>query len=945
MDLARKAGRLLLFIDDINRTPDAARLLHLAINVAAPMSGDAGQATGGGTPAPAESLCQVVPVWQEHMSTLPPKVLDQSWLRTVDAGQLLPDEAVQMIRGKVRNMSPLKAGEYAARLNHDPFLVGLFTILADQNMDARQLGAVADDAIGRFLETNFKSICSAVAVDLLPAELRKVLGEMARQMLLRRNLQPSWEELDGWFGDGSITMRGMRALVHQEHVCRLDSEQRLVFRHDRLREWLLVHAMGDLLQLPEPPEDIVTDPYFSVIVGKTLARTDLPQERLVFIRMQAPWALFEAVREVAEPSSRHQSRVFEEARIWASSYSQSVPDSVLTAICWALVETDSKHVLPIIDAMKPNFLLMIAGLRNGSVEHGMRYVRARIGAHIFEPGGGDKFRDRIIEHARNRHGQKISRQLHEQLSRADLSVLDGNSYLALLGHFGFDGFDDLIARVWERQKDETLAYAIWAAARCPLQDLSKVLNPLIEMLLGLPVRENRTNIPSDREMMTLYLSWSFGNGIASGALERLLEVGRRDNASRADVSLLVERIDHPDASEFLVRHLAEGGTSNRWMHLTGIGDGDPAFEPRSPETNDRLRNLWESIDVPKEVRIRAFCLWLRTHGCKDATLLAKIDCSSPFYEFAVQHRVKLRDYSVVPGLVQLLRSDKWGAWWWLLAHRVWCIELRSLANETLGSFKDKIPKDFSGGRTDDLFSLAELLGKISVADGETLLRQHWDYLRYSPLMIGAAFRIGTPGCVALANEALFLCPQDVQIFNSVFAHAWGQANSANPIKVRHLENLEVHLDRMSCDEILYLAWHIEQAGDSDEGIADWIHMHLVPRLAPEKRTRIRVADEFFLANLDRWFQQTDAAPYLGFLFEERGGYRLVFPERQLRLLDVWLSAHRTVRGLEVAAECLKHIGTRRDLDLLNRYPIDGEVSAIERILSDVRFSIRKRVLV
>jgi len=112
-------------------------------------------------------------------------------------------------------MSPLKAGEYAARLNHDPFLVGLFTILADQNMDARQLGAVADDAIGRFLETNFKSICSAVAVDLLPAELRKVLGEMARQMLLRRNLQPSWEELDGWFGDGSITMRGMRALVHQ----------------------------------------------------------------------------------------------------------------------------------------------------------------------------------------------------------------------------------------------------------------------------------------------------------------------------------------------------------------------------------------------------------------------------------------------------------------------------------------------------------------------------------------------------------------------------------------------------------------------------------------------------------------------------------------------------------------------------------------------------------
>lgn len=56
------------------------------------------------------------------------------------------------------------------------------------------------------------------------------------------------------------------------------------------------------------------------------------------------------------------------------------------------------------------------------------------------------------------------------------------------------------------------------------------------------------------------------------------------------------------------------------------------------------------------------------------------------------------------------------------------------------------------------------------------------------------------------------------------------------------------------------------------------------------------------------------------------------PERQLRLLDEWFSNHRTIRSLEVAAECLNYIGTRRDLEFLGRYRIGaGDDAEIERI--------------
>jgi hypothetical protein len=281
----------------------------------------------------------------------------------------------------------------------------------------------------------------------------------------------------------------------------------------------------------------------------------------------------------------------------------------------------------------------------------------------------------------------------------------------------------------------------------------------------------------------------------------------------------------------------------------------------------------------------------------------------------------------------------------VLAHRVWCDELRSLASEMLARFQDNIPTDFSGGRADLLLNFAELFVKVSVADGEAVPRQHWGYLKYSPWMIHAAFRIGTPTCVALAREALALCPADVDVFRLAFSTVWRQRNPANPITLRHLESLEPYLDRMSRNEVLFLAWETERAVGSDEGIAEWIRGHLVPRLPPDDQVRVQVADEMLVGSLDRSFEETRFGPHLGFLFEERGGRRYVFPERRLRLLDGWLSTHRTVRGLAVAAECLKHIGTRRDLDLLERYPIVGDASEVERIKADAGFSLRKRTLV
>jgi hypothetical protein len=83
MELLGQAGRLLLCIDDINRTPDPARLLRRTIGLAGLPPSNGGQAKASqGEPRPASLVYQVLPIWPELLSSLPQKLLEQPWFRT-----------------------------------------------------------------------------------------------------------------------------------------------------------------------------------------------------------------------------------------------------------------------------------------------------------------------------------------------------------------------------------------------------------------------------------------------------------------------------------------------------------------------------------------------------------------------------------------------------------------------------------------------------------------------------------------------------------------------------------------------------------------------------------------------------------------------------------------------------------------------------------------------
>ena len=98
-------------------------------------------------------------------------------------------------------------------------------------------------------------------------------------LLERRCLNPTMTDVVSWFSDKPETVNILRYIAHFGEIIRVIkpvSNERLLFRHDRVRDWLWADAAADLMHRDDMPETVLTDPYFAEIIGAALVRNDIP---------------------------------------------------------------------------------------------------------------------------------------------------------------------------------------------------------------------------------------------------------------------------------------------------------------------------------------------------------------------------------------------------------------------------------------------------------------------------------------------------------------------------------------------------------------------------------------------------------------------------------------------------------------------------------------------
>ncbi|MBD2695246.1 hypothetical protein [Anabaena catenula] len=552
--LLKDGKRILLIADDINRTDNPAKLLQKLVNWSKPISSSVPNAK----PSPLQHLL-VCPVWSDVVRSIIPEFNKTSWINSIFIEAMLLEEGVKAVKDAVKltaiELTNTEATALAEKLGNDPILIGFFTSLLP-DPQPHELNYLAENVIDYFVKTAIDEV--AQIGNLLRDEYNSALSNLAVQMLQNRKLNPRLTDLKNWFGDASEDMNALRALLKHGKLCQIDNEK-LVFRHDRLREALLIESMGYLLNNNAEPFEIFWEPYYAEIIGQAIIKYPQNEEFLRELCTKLPLSLLEGIRHFAIPSNQYHQAIYRTLQDWVDSKVSSdlVPESILGTFYRKLIDIDSHLIINITENLPKYRSILLSRIRNGCTISGVDFCIME-NQHCFAPLITDGIRDQVIEQAKYNYKEKILDEIQRILKSSNITDADRAAALTLAGFLEFFELENEILICWQLidNKAQFLPNAIWAASQCCGDNPEKLLDPLIEFWAKLPDQKNDYG-ESWKDWFIRELSGFLPRYIHSHVLEYLIYQANKYESLRQYIAYFCQFIDTPTAVEFVVKSMAE----------------------------------------------------------------------------------------------------------------------------------------------------------------------------------------------------------------------------------------------------------------------------------------------------------------------------------------------------------------------------------------------------
>ncbi len=917
--------RFFIVVDDLNRVEAPSKLLRKLSTWAKPMKLDS-----AGSQQSLLPFLIICPVWPTIWGTSNTYLDKTTWVNSafIEAMTLSEAQSTIQMAAQLANLTITRAeaNTIAERLGRDPILVGLYSNFLLNNQQI-----IPEDVIEQFIADSINKIAATPDAHYLATEYQEALNSLALRMLQNRNLYPRWSEIRAWFQVTPDQLNPLRELTQQGYICHLTTisgEQKFSFRHDRIQQSLLIKSVVKLLEDSSENTDLLFDPYFAEIVGQAILLNPQPREFLKQIRERLPLALIVALQYLGIPSTPYHQEIIEEIREWINSLKTDfIPASVLNAICWTLLETDSTMVLDITEKFPKYWSVLLARLRNGCTKSGILYC-SRGGDSEFRIN--NTLRDQIIEHAKQRHAEKLILELKHFLTDTDISDKERRGALALVGFLKTTDCHNEISVCWELATDKSvmLADAIWATTRCCNTEPDKLLDPMMVYW---------ANLPDEEGSLKYIMAHSLRFGLRDtkrNVIDYFIEQCNIYESLRGSIAYLCGHVDLPNALEFALRWVVS--LHDNW-------DGSRGRQRLSQTSRFHLKTLWDDPNNDKYLRRRSFLMWLTSAGLEEIEVLRAISSDSPLFRDALRKRTQLGDDKVVPDLCKILRAAKkpsFDTYWFDVAHYVWCEELMEVAEHYLGSFKDDIPPDFSEGQLNSHWHLSRLLMMIPKQDAEMLLAKYWSHLGYSRLFIQAALYIGTPKCLKLADSSIEQSPSNIPIFELLMSHfGYSEVGRMDYFTADHIKQLQPYLDRLDESTLGRLAEACQRFD-----MVEWSQQYLAHRLNDQWRRRYHPTNDDLLQDLDEFAADEHYSSWQVQHWLEDFDRRHDSKDRALPIMKNWLRSNLNLRGLQIVAACIESIGTRDDLSILDQYGISGPEHEIDKVKASTRFAVYRRSL-
>jgi hypothetical protein len=950
LQLASPDRPLWIVVDDVNRSAQPSRVLEKIIGWARPSS----QARK--TQNSFRILC---PVWELHSSVVELKNRSCDWIRQQRVRSFLRKESIacldEALRGSGLVLSPAKLNRYAEALRDDPILLGLFSeiLLREKSQEPE---AVANDVIGHYVKLTLEELAGRTGD--WPGEYSDALDAVARALLLRKKLRPERRELQEWFAFPSKVPALLKEVITSGRICRsvrVEEEERVEFRHDRILEHFLAKAAGEMLRRPDDPPEALADPYFAPQIGIAVADGQISTSKLDWLLANNPIALvasLRSIRRLAGGAGEITSRVHS----WLSNLENRGTAQWDYAL-YLLAETNSPYALSVTDGVSGGIPhLWEARLRNGD---------ALAGAHAlsvdFYPRVHYSWLESLIADAQENYGPRLVSALRELLpqEQARGSILHGA--LSLAGYLADPLLADTIVEAFEKapESDQALECFLWAGLRCGTGKPEAVLGPMMEKLLAVDHTSTPASL-SRRDSIEEALAFCGRHGFADSVLAYLTELGEKDEY-RWSVASILRNVDHPIAVSFMVRTIAQREAQMEKGYFSPYAIQWRDQWRRNTESRrlsevslEALRALWKNPANPEWSQKYAFEVWAECTDDLEALREVGVE-GGPFADISLRRRAVKGDSEVASALKTRIAKGEFRGYWLQFLHHVWRPDFEEMLD-------DLFTAAFSAGEerqnpwSNRNYELAHVLRDIPAEPAERLLLKHWSKLAGVPLFLQAALYLSTEKSRKKAAEALAAGSSDA--FEHVgWFFGFNTSGLQDRLRLQHLESLKPYLVRVDAMTIREMAeWCFRN------GFRSWAIENVKPVCAERLRepTKDDERNSSIIAHTRvRWFPTEEdlfaqfsageglEGPQRLFHFERLFDHCIdagETPSHFFGLLEVWVARAPSESRRATALAALQMRGGRADLERLRACFAKSNLHAHDDLIDQVTYLIRQRTL-
>ncbi len=783
---------LLLLIDDINRTLKPDQILSsisaLSANIAAK-----------GTP-----VHFVVPLWNGQVAT-PDKRESEKFWEIINLGYFSEVERKEYSQ----IVSPAKTSsvqQLITSLGSDPFLVGL-AIEEWEEVGNKEPVELLSEIFEYTIDEAIKKAREVSNELATIKDFSNAIDALIELMLITETPEPTWGNIKEHLGvENSKLIFALAKVNRLGWIDISNSNEIWRWKHTRLRDvligrWLAKNVLPavDVNDSSTTDNSFLNDPGLAEPFALALVflTKDTREKALVALCKYQLLSLVEILQLNLFPRENKLgvmvAQALNQALTKYEGKTREFVDSPESVILFKLSWITNPLILNVTEGLSKNWSWSVARLRNGDLASGMLSVTNHTRDYDFLMGRFPFLEQAIkdFEQLNNENKAEVINFLVKDLP--DPMRTSGVIYLACALKWA-----ELIEPIWnawtnldQESRLKSLAGVVWFLSG---YDNPSVISKLESALLtSLEI----SDIPKSEGMgseryhgFTDPLRLALSQGISDIATKTWVKVISENQELTKSMGYLLGGIDDPDALDVYV-HLKQGWISIWDETAEPIDPMAQGFRTKSYIRKEETRNrLWEIVKQENDLSVRrkAFGFWSKTAKLADVSKTLLIPTNDPIYETVLKLRLRLRDKTATPILVEKITENpsEWCRFAPLLPYEAGVFD-------ALFSSLEKIPAEHGLYATASIFYRlpTEQVSMIVKAKEELLLNYHevWSALWFS----------NETNAINLAIKAIRQADKDD------LKHFFSPLSTPTPLTHKMLDAITPVLDRFPEDSLKWLA--------------------------------------------------------------------------------------------------------------------------------------------